>query len=88
MEVSLKRAFIKDLRKIPANTKQKIELFVFDDAIRAKSIEEISDVKAIKGYSGYFRKRFGDYRIGFKIIRKEIIFYRVLHRKDIYRYFP
>ncbi|MCC5620529.1 type II toxin-antitoxin system RelE/ParE family toxin [Nostoc sp. CHAB 5715] len=32
--------------------------------------------------------RVGDYRIGFTVAGDTITFVRVLHRKDIYRYFP
>lgn len=34
----------------------------------------------------YFK--FGNYRIGIKIINDVLIFERILHRKDIYKYYP
>jgi mRNA-degrading endonuclease RelE of RelBE toxin-antitoxin system len=34
------------------------------------------------------RFRVADYRIGFIFDGQTVIFFRVLHRKDIYRYFP
>ena len=88
MRVSFKRAFIKDLRKIPANLKVAIEAFAFEEATSVEGLEGLANIQPITGHSGYFRKRFGDYRVGFKAGGDEIIFYRVLHRKDIYRYFP
>ncbi len=36
----------------------------------------------------YYRIRVGDYRIGVEVVGDEILFVRILHRKDIYRYFP
>jgi mRNA interferase RelE/StbE len=30
----------------------------------------------------------GDYRIGIEVLEDEVIFVRMLHRRDIYRYFP
>jgi mRNA-degrading endonuclease RelE of RelBE toxin-antitoxin system len=35
-----------------------------------------------------YRIRIGDYRVGFYLIKDEIIFSRVLNRKEMYRYFP
>ncbi|MGH2412635.1 MAG: type II toxin-antitoxin system RelE family toxin, partial [Microcystaceae cyanobacterium] len=35
-----------------------------------------------------YRIRLGDYRIGLFIEGKTVTFARVLHRKEIYRYFP
>jgi mRNA interferase RelE/StbE len=42
----------------------------------------------MKGYTNFYRIKTGDYRIGFEYKDGEIIIYRVLHRKDIYKYFP
>ncbi|MGA1264796.1 MAG: type II toxin-antitoxin system RelE family toxin, partial [Prochlorothrix sp.] len=48
----------------------------------------------LKGYDTYYRIRVGDYRIGLEVLHQsdsgnlEIVFVRVLHRKEIYRYFP
>jgi len=46
------------------------------------------DVKKIKGYDNYYRLRIGQYRIGIEWNGDTIIFCRVLHRKNIYKYFP
>jgi len=35
-----------------------------------------------------YRARIGDYRIGFFFAGQTVIFARVLHRKDTYRFFP
>jgi len=40
------------------------------------------------GYKNAYRIRLGNYRIGFLMIADELILNRVLHRKDIYDYFP
>ncbi|MGL4377778.1 MAG: type II toxin-antitoxin system RelE family toxin [Microcoleaceae cyanobacterium] len=42
----------------------------------------------MKGDDNAYRLRVGDYRIGFYFDDETITFVRVLHRKDIYRYFP
>ena len=42
----------------------------------------------MKGYRDYFKIRFGNYRVGLKKEGDNIIVKRVLHRKEIYKYFP
>lgn len=50
--------------------------------------EEIPHLTKLEGYDSYYRLRVGDYRIGIKTENDVVIFMRVLHRKEIYRYFP
>ncbi|MEB3229956.1 MAG: type II toxin-antitoxin system RelE/ParE family toxin [Leptolyngbyaceae bacterium] len=42
----------------------------------------------MKGYDNFYRVRIGNHRVGIQVIEDEVIFVRVLHRRDIYRYFP
>jgi len=42
----------------------------------------------MRGYSFYYKVRFGSYRIGMKMEKDVIILEKALHRKDIYRHFP
>lgn len=42
----------------------------------------------LKANKPFYRIRVGDYRIGFMLDNDILVFMRVLHRKDIYRYFP
>ncbi|MGA9351150.1 MAG: type II toxin-antitoxin system RelE/ParE family toxin [Anaerolineae bacterium] len=42
----------------------------------------------MKGYDTFYRIRLGDYRIGIEVLEDKVILVRILHRKDIYRYFP
>lgn len=51
-------------------------------------LETIVGIKKLKGYKSYFRVRIGDYRIGLYLEKNIVVFSRVLHRKDIYKYFP
>lgn len=88
MEATIKRNFIKYIRKLPKEIKEPIEKFVFERSVKANTVHDLGKLTKILGYSGYYRKRFGDYRIGFKIDGKNIVFYRALHRREIYRYFP
>jgi mRNA interferase RelE/StbE len=42
----------------------------------------------MKGYPGYYKVRFGTYRVGIKLENDTLILERVLHRKEIYKFFP
>jgi mRNA interferase RelE/StbE len=88
METSFKRAFAKDLRKIPEQKREKIEEFIFETAPHAESTQDLAPVVALSGHAGFYRKRFGDYRVGFEVSEGKLIFYRALHRKEIYKRFP
>lgn len=88
MKVRFKKAFLKDLEKLPINFRKKIENLVFDEIPRAKEFSDVKNIKKLRGYESFYRVRIGDYRIGFEYKEREIVFYRVLHRKDIYKYFP
>jgi mRNA interferase RelE/StbE len=51
-------------------------------------LEELNNIKKLKAKGDYYRIRVGDYRIGLTANEEVITFVRVLHRKEIYRYFP
>ena len=61
---------------------------MFNEIPQSESIYQIGRIEKIKGYSSYFKVRFGVYWIGIRIEDDTVIFERALHRKDIYRYFP
>jgi mRNA interferase RelE/StbE len=83
-----RKRFLKDLAKVPLKSRKKIEEFVFIETTKLNSIEETKIIEKMTGYSEYYKIRFGDYRVGLKYEDEVIIFERVLHRKDIYKYFP
>ena len=88
MEVTYKPKFLKDLAKIPTPIRKNIELFVFDHLIKMSQIAESGDIEKLKGYTGYYKVRFGNYRLGLFIKGDQLIVERVLHRKEIYKFFP
>ncbi|MFT5623480.1 MAG: mRNA interferase RelE/StbE [Bacteroidia bacterium] len=88
MEVKFKKIFLKDLKKLPSEQRARVELFVFGDCLNCERIDALTQVKKMSGFTSYYRRRFGDYRVGFSIEEGQIIFYRVLHRREIYRRFP
>lgn len=90
MLILFKPIFFKDLKKIPSDVRleiKKISTKVFPATNNLRDLKRY-DIKPTTGFKNYYRLRLGDYRIGFKIENKSIIFMRVKHRKEIYRYFP
>ena len=82
-------SFIKDLKKLKKTAiYSEIKTLAFETVPNSQDITEINNLKKMKGYKNAYRIRAGDYRIGLLIDQKTIIFSRVLHRKDVYRYFP
>lgn len=88
MKVEYRKKFLKELSKIPSRIRRKIEIIVYNEVPSSKSIFKTGRIEKIKGYPSYYKIRYNDYRIGIKVENDTVIFERVLHRKDIYRYFP
>ena len=88
MIVKVNKAFLKDLAKLPVNERQRIEKWVFEESEKTEAIEATGLFQKLKGYETYYRARFGNYRVGVRYENDVLIFERVLHRKEIYRYFP
>ena len=88
MKVVFEASFARDLKII----REKLILARVEQAISdVKNAGVLQDIKAfskLSGYDTYYRIRVGGYRIGIEVSGDEIVFVRILHRKDIYRYFP
>lgn len=88
MNVIFEASFARDLKKI----REKTVLNRIERAIGivkdAETLQDIAGLTKLRGYADYYRLRIGDYRIGVQVIENSVMFVRVLHRKDIYRYFP
>jgi mRNA-degrading endonuclease RelE of RelBE toxin-antitoxin system len=61
---------------------------IIDQLQDVHSLSEIPNLKKLKGYKTAYRIKLGDYRIGFLIEDNIIRLSRVMHRREIYRYFP
>jgi mRNA interferase RelE/StbE len=79
---------LKDLSKIPPHDRNKVEGFVFEEILTHKNFKEIIGLEKLEGYKNYYRIRFGNYRAGIHIEGDILSFERILHRKEIYRFFP
>jgi mRNA interferase RelE/StbE len=76
------------LANIPSSVRLEIERCVFEELPNAGSIQSFQKAEKMRGYTEYYKIRFGNYRVGIKVENGAVIFQRVLHRKEIYRFFP
>ena len=82
-------SFIKDLKKLKKTPiYPEIRKLAFQTIPDYQNIIECKNLKKIKGHKDAYRIRVGDYRLGIFIDNEIVTFSRVLHRKDVYRYFP
>lgn len=88
MDILFEQSFKKDLKKI--KNKKLLDQInsLIQETIGASNILEINGIKKLKGYDSYYRIRMGNYRIGVDLTGNALIFVRILHRKDIYKFFP
>lgn len=88
MNVEFRKSFEKDLSKIrDVELLQRIQA-VIEEVESIDNLTDLNNVKKLKAEGDYYRFRVGDYRIGLSVNEDVITFIRVLHRKEIYRYFP
>ncbi len=88
MNVEFRKSFEKDLSKIKdAELLQRIQAAV-EEVEAIDSLIDLTNVKKLKAEGDYYRIRVGDYRIGLSVGENVVVFTRVLHRKEIYCYFP
>jgi mRNA interferase RelE/StbE len=88
MNVRINKVFLKELAKLPAKERLKVEKLVFEEVETYDSTAKIPNFKKLKGYRNYYKIRFGDYRAGLKLENNILYFERILHRKDIYKFYP
>jgi mRNA interferase RelE/StbE len=88
MQSKFRSSFLKDVKRITQmRIAEKIELAIID-VEEAKGIQEISNIKKLKGSKSAYRIRVGDYRIGILVNENEVEFISCLHRKEVYKFFP
>lgn len=89
MKTSYAASFIKDLRRLRGSPIYgRVKVLAFDTFPALDDLSNLPNLKKLKNADNAYRIRMGDYRIGFTLEGDTVMFKRVLHRKDIYRYFP
>ena len=88
MQVTFDKAFIKSIKKLRSkDIRTKTANFIIE-LENAEQITSISSIKKLSGDSYSYRKRIGNYRIGFEIKDDIANIVIIAHRKDIYKSFP
>ncbi|TDG35267.1 type II toxin-antitoxin system RelE/ParE family toxin [Pedobacter changchengzhani] len=88
MTINYNKKFLKDLASIPKKDRNKIEFFAFEEISKFSNSSLLLNLEKLTGFNQYYKIRFGNYRIGIKLIDEVLTFERVLHRKEIYKLFP
>jgi mRNA interferase RelE/StbE len=88
VNIEFRKTFEKDLRKINDRSLLAKVKSVIIAVEAANSLDDIANLKKLKGDEGYFRIRIGDYRLGLFLDGETILFVRIIHRREFYRYFP
>ena len=78
--VQFKPRAVKDIARLSS----RMQLEIIKD-IEAMSYDLTGDVKRLTNFTPEYRLRVGDYRVLFEIENKNIIVYRVRHRREVYR---
>ena len=88
MLVRFAESFTRDLRHVrePATLRRVRE--AIERLEGAEALAQVPHVKKLTGKGPYFRLRVGDYRIGMRVEGEVVTFMRILHRREIYRFFP
>ena len=88
MKVAFEASFARDLKRIKDQQLLRRVQQVIAEVKAAMELNDIRDLRKLQGYDTYYRIRLGDYRIGIEVVADQVVLVRILHRKDIYRYFP
>ena len=88
MRAEYRKKFLKELANLPARVRGEVEVFAFEEVLRLSSVTQSGKIEKLKGHTNYYRVRFGSHRVGLHLEGETVVFERVLHRKEIYRFFP
>lgn len=89
MIVDFDQSFLKSIKKIKdKKALQKVREIIIT-LEESDHLNEIKNLKKLKGFQHYYRIRIGDYRLGLEEIEANKVCLIILaHRKDIYKKFP
>lgn len=88
MKIAFTSEFIYEYRALKNRTLANQIEKVIDSVRNAGHINEIPNIKKLKGYKEYYRIRAGKYRIGVKLINDKVYFAVFDNRDKIYKRFP
>lgn len=87
MKIEIRKSFTKDADKLPAPFQRQLANII-DTINKADQPNQLHDCKKLTGNKTAYRIRMGQYHIGFYYENQTAELVRILHRKEVYRYFP
>ncbi|GAB6044100.1 type II toxin-antitoxin system RelE family toxin [Endothiovibrio diazotrophicus] len=89
-QLAIAPLFVKSARKLPAETRRAIDDYIAQYVDGIENPQSLPRLKKLRGYSRYYRLRFGAYRVGIELdaARQRVIFWYVGARGDFYKNFP
>lgn len=88
MQIIYRRSLAKDLKKIRSKKVRQEIAAVVERLEQSTTLYDVPHVKRLSSDGPYYRIRIGEYRMGIVIEGDTISIVRLLHRREIYRYFP
>lgn len=87
MRIIIRDIANKDAKKLSKVIKEAVNDIVIK-IIEADNITQLANCKKLKGHNTAYRIKYKDYRIGIFYEDDTVTVSRILHRKEVYRYFP
>ena len=87
MKVISTRSFEKNLKSCPLDVQSNAKV-VYENLLACKKLSEMASLEKLAGHKTYCRIRIGVCRMGFELRDVIVELMAIVHRKEIYRYFP
>lgn len=87
MKIDIRKSFTRDAEKLEGPFRQQLSIII-SKIEKAGKLSELENCKKLTGHKTAYRIRMGQYRICFYVEKRIVELVRVLHRKEVYRYFP
>ena len=88
MRLSFRKSFERDLKRISDPVVLRRVRRSIEQVEAADDMSRVRGARRLSGSGSFYRIRIGEYRIGLAVEASDAEFVRVLHRRDVYRYFP
>jgi len=89
MTVTYEQSFYDDFEKIRDKHIIRRAYGAIDKLKSTNSLCDVTNIRPMKGAPGFYRLRFGDYRIGFQVVEENTIVLLAIDRRGvIYKRFP
>jgi len=88
MKLAFRQSFARDLKKVRDQAVLDHVRRAIERVEGAASLQEVGDLKKMRGAGNFYRIRVGDYRLGTVVEGDQVEFVRCLSRRDLYRFFP